>query len=169
MSAEAAGHLEGRRLSTDAHDGIDGEARELARLLARGLSYTEAGEVLGLSKHSVFRRMRDPKMREAVDRARSVGVDGLLVRSVAEAEKSLAYLASVRDDEEQPTPTRIRAAGLILTRQRLGQAEPEEAMRPDEARRLLVQKLLAMRAEKELGASASRERGEIMDAEVVES
>lgn len=153
-------------MSTDAHDGVDGQERELARLLARGLSYAEAGEVLGLSKHSVFRRMRDPKMREAVDRARSIGVDGLLVRSVAEAEKSLAYLASVRDDEEQPTPTRIRAASLILTRQRLGQAEPEEAMRPDEARRVLVQKLLAMQADKALEA---KPRAEIIDAEVVDS
>lgn len=160
---------EGRQVTTDAHGEIDGQERELARLLARGLTYTEAGEALGMSKHSVFRRMRDPKMREAVDRARSVGVDGLLVRSVAEAEKSLAYLASVRDDEEQPTTTRIRAAGLILTRQRLGQPETEEAMRPDEARRVLVQKLLAMQAEKALEAKPPAEHAEIIDAEVLES
>jgi hypothetical protein len=161
MSAKAAGPLEERRLSTDAHDGIDGEARELARLLARGLTYTEAGEVLGMSKHSVFRRMRDPKMREAVDRARSVGVDGLLVRSVAEAEKSLAYLASVRDDDQQPTANRIRAAGLILARLRQGQPQ-EESMRPDEARRQLVQRLLELR-----DRAPAREQSEIVDAEIV--
>lgn len=160
---------EGRQVTTDAHGEIDGQERELARLLARGLTYTEAGEALGMSKHSVFRRMRDPKMREAVDRARSVGVDGLLVRSVAEAEKSLAYLASVRDDEEQPTPTRIRAAGLILTRQRLGQPEPEEAMRPEDAREILVRRLLAIRDDRRLAAAAPSIRAEIIDAEIVES
>jgi hypothetical protein len=87
----------------------------LARLLARGFTYDHAGEVLGLSKSTIYRRMQDPGRRRAVDAARAIGVEVVLARITAAAERAATFLAEVVEDENRPDALRVRAASDLLS------------------------------------------------------
>lgn len=122
--------------------------QHLVRLLARGYTYGEAGEVLGLSKATIYRRMQDPALRAERDRWRAVDVDTLLVRSMSEAEKSLTFLAEVRDDDNATLSLRVKCATELVANvvRWKGQDElPRRSMTPQEAKDLLVKRLLEMR------------------------
>jgi hypothetical protein len=94
---------------------LDAQDHGLARLLARGFTYDDAGEVLGLSKSTVYRRMQDPAMRRAVDAARAIGVEVVLARITAAAELAATFLAEVVEDENRPDALRVRAASDLLS------------------------------------------------------
>lgn len=101
---------------TTGDDALEPADAELVRLLACGMSYSEAGETVGMSKATVYRRMRDPAVREAVDRERSAVVDSA-VRSLLDlADRAVGVHARVMDDETAPLGARLRAAMSVLDR-----------------------------------------------------
>lgn len=95
--------------------GDDGEDSALARLLARGLTYSEAGARLGMSESTVLRRMRSPKLRREVDAERGVLVDQTVAAISEGASDAVAVLRSVCTDTDAPIGLRIRAASELLT------------------------------------------------------
>lgn len=93
------------------------EDLQLARYLALGLSYSEAGRQVGASKATVYRRMTDPDFRALVDAER----DERAV-SVSEAVTDLTFrallvLRTALMDQDAPLGVRVRAALGVLAEQ----------------------------------------------------
>lgn len=136
---------EWRRVTTD-DDGLEPADPELVRLLARGLSYAEAGETLGMSKATVYRRMCDPNFRRAVDRARSA-VANDTVRSLAElVDRAVGVYAHVMDDPTASWADKLRAANSVLDR--TGHHRGAEITTED-ARELLLARLMEAASDEE--------------------
>ena len=98
-------------MTTD--DGLT-EDEALARLLATGMTYVAAGEALGLSEATVWRRMQAPKFRKRVDAERGLHVDTIVVRLGIAANDAVRLLHTVCTDAAAPLPVRVRAATEIL-------------------------------------------------------
>ena len=129
--------------------GFDAVEIELAKLLARGISYGESAQILGLSKSTVARRMADPTYRALVNRQRAIGVDDFLAGQIAGAEAALAFLQQVVADDTQPDLLRVKAASTLLgglSRWQRHAAFPTGAVTADEARAALVRHFVALRA-----------------------
>lgn len=127
----------------------------LAKLLSRGASYDEAGAVLGISKSSVYRRMADPLLRRQVDHERAVGVDDVLRALTSAGERAVRVLEQIMLDDGCPAMTRLKAAsGLLghLSRWKGQEQLPLTGITPEEARRILIERLMKMRD----GAASSR-------------
>jgi hypothetical protein len=88
--------------------------RQLAKLLAAGLDYTPAGEQVGLSKASVYRRMKDADFRALVDSEREDRTESLVELLASAASASVKLLRDVVTDPEETTANQVRAAGIVL-------------------------------------------------------
>lgn len=104
----------------DTHDGVmpillSEPDHAVARLLGAGMTYTEAGQHLGMSEATVYRRMQSENLRRAVDIERSVHVDRIASRLTEAGSDAVAALVEVATDVEAPPNARIRAADSILT------------------------------------------------------
>lgn len=94
---------------------LEPEDREIARLSARGLTYTQVGEILGLSESTVYRRIRDrPWIRDAVHDERQDLVQNVLDQMSAGASQSVALLIEIVSDATQPVSVRTRAAETVI-------------------------------------------------------
>lgn len=114
------------------------EGNALAKLLASGLTYAEAGRQLGMSETSVYRRMRDPGFRALVDSWRRQNIDGVLAQLIPEGIRSISYLASVRDDPDTPPYLRVKAAQeLLASLARLGRQVTLTEVTPAQAQELM--------------------------------
>lgn len=129
---------------------ITAEGNDLARLIASGLTYAKAGEQVGLSETSVYRRMKDPDFRALVDSWRRQHVDGVLAALVPEGLRSVSYLASVRDDPDVAVYLRVRAAQeLLASLSRIGRQITLTEITPDAAHELLKAELRRFIADRE--------------------
>ncbi len=87
----------------------------IARLLAHGQTYAEAGKTLRISESTVMRRMQSPKMRQLVDAERGLLVDQVVLALSDGAGDAVGLLRSVCSDAEAPVGLRLRAASELLT------------------------------------------------------
>lgn len=126
--------------------GLSAWHHDLAKLLAAGMTYTAAGEQLGASKATVARAMRDGRLRRLVDTQRQSNVDALLGKNIPEAERSIEFLAMVRDNPRATMATRVKAScELLQSAARLGRYTDSSPITVTEAREFLNRELFAIR------------------------
>lgn len=130
---------------------LAGKDYALAKALARGRTYTQAGAEVGWSTSTVWRKMQTPRFRAAVDQYREVTADLLLHRNLIEAERSMYYLSTVRDDPDAADYLRVRASSeLLMSVARLGRFAPgkmNQELTPDEANQILMDRARQFRDE----------------------
>lgn len=82
--------------------------------LLEARSKTEAAARLGISRATLYRRLRDPDLKEAYRMARSEALADATARLELGAEVAVAALLSIVTDTTAPAYARITAAGKVL-------------------------------------------------------
>jgi hypothetical protein len=93
---------------------VDSRTQQLATLLGAGLTYAEAGEKVGLSEQTVYRRMKDPAFRALVESERSSHTETIVERLTVLSRRALDRLERVLTSDQETTSNQVRAAGLVL-------------------------------------------------------
>ncbi|QDU19487.1 helix-turn-helix domain-containing protein [Urbifossiella limnaea] len=79
-----------------------------------GKTPTVIAAELGVSVHTIYRRLKAAPVRQALTEARAAEVRPLVAQAVGEVQKSVERLVAVRDGETTRDGDRIRASVAIL-------------------------------------------------------
>lgn len=118
-------------MTTKNRPDADDSDRLLTLALASGCSYAEAAKRVDVGVSTVSRRMRDYQFRLRVSERRTELIEAGAGRLAEEMVASVHYLASVRDDDEESTALRIKAAAEIVgSALRYRRLDPSPSFRP---------------------------------------
>jgi hypothetical protein len=92
-------------------------SEEDERLLAALVAYptkTAAAQALGISRSTIYYRLKDEDLRAAYDELRAAAIADATDSLMSVAENAVAVLHALANDTGVPAQTRVTAAGKIL-------------------------------------------------------
>src|SRR5258706_15541667 len=97
----------------DATGSLSPRDRLLVLSLARGASHDEAATVAGVSKATVTRRLRETRIRRAIEETHDLLFDQALGLAVTALDDAFQVLVAIAKDSQMPPTPRVTAAGKI--------------------------------------------------------